>query len=221
MKTKQQLERSFDEDPFSQILVDPNKTNEPFSWCLALEDAELFDGQDGAICIPIKNYLLDRFMGTPHSMMNGECSLWVRLPLVVEKKGIELIPSIYSPELWNLQVDDSFDSNEQLLQLMAPEFLEDVTVIYPSLLNSFDKKIRFAEFGLLFYEDDDLPSPTFEDQCKLTELVADLMDRDDFVSYLLDILIPLVLIYLDDQFLGDKKWINTKRKQIKSFRETI
>ncbi len=146
MIIKNILEKGFDKAPFSELFA--NKYKYEF---LSIGFESLFnnycgDVDDSYFSFPIRNYLLDRYLGEQHSFLDGDVVVKLRYPVTIQKKGKTKTFLMYSPEFWAMFNLIKEEFGEVLLDGFVKNFSRTIARRYPSIKNLYQgEKIRFAE----------------------------------------------------------------------------
>lgn len=205
------LERLFDESDFATLFthlgkgeIDPPST---FFEGLLFED----DLDYHKIQFPLKNFCIERYCLKNNSFADGRVIVTIGYPCLITKTEKDFSFETIYPLVWDFnQINDSY-LGEKVYQQIMQNIHNDLHVKYSfsELKLGQTKKIFFS----VKYEFSDTSETEKE---KITKLLDELFESDDFVEFVGTLLCPFIIrLYLSDvrRVLSS---LNTRRGELYS-----
>lgn len=176
---------------------------------------------------PLPNYLIDRYFGKKHSFLKGKVMICFDLPRSIPLKITRVDEEKFELFAFNQVLEEQFieyghyfcsesvfdnygGKTKQNFLAARREFLDEILSFRPSLssLQIGESKIVFNPSSYWFSDDTDGRSKS-----RITRLLNQLFDSEEFLSYYFSVLYPYLLAYSIDTI---KETLENSRLILKS-----
>lgn len=211
--TLSKLERLFDESDFATLFTHLGKgENDPPS---SVFENLFFDyglEEYDRLQFPLKNFCIERYCLKNGSFVEGEVLVTIGFPFLITKKENNLTVEKMYPFVWDFfQITEDYLGEEPYQHIMQ-NMHNDLNRKFASFLalKSGQTKKCFVSVKYEFFD----TSQT--DQEKITKLLDELFESDDFIEFVGTLLCPFIArLYLDD-IRHTLSSLNTRRKELYS-----